>query len=523
MTVALLRRGSANSRDIKFEIEAALVVYEEEKAAMTKLRSSGELTAAAKRAWEDLQQEMIALEGLYMQATGVEFNPPQPVCEREMKALEAFFMAMHGHRWLDKAGWLGRKGTANTRGVPPFTCNPWCWVGVECGVGDVQGLSLSMNQLQGRLPGVALRDMRGLVNLDLSYNEIEGTLPLELGALVHMQYLRLAATKLEGPIPDTLGQIKGLRKLDFSFGGLSGPIPASLGCCKKLDTLNLSHNQLGGTIPVELGDLGLLNELYLAHNRIEGAIPPSLGGLVRLRVLSLSCNELVGPLTPWLVSLTRLKRLLLDHNEISGCIPRSMENFRDLQVLHLQSNKLTGVIPRELGTLGGLKVINLSRNRLRGKLPSELGDVTDLAGLELGHNLLTGPLPAELGRLSRLVDLNVVKGCPSHSLPLRRGFTRNAAAVVSKNRRDKKKNQKRFRADAAITDNMVQPQRKEEGEKKGTSRTGKVDGRRGKDGEEVQRLWGMLYADDAGIVSRSSEGPERMMTVIVSACSRRSG
>ena len=44
------------------------------------------------------------------------------------------------------------------------------------------------------------------------------------------------------------------------------------------------------------------------------------------------------------------------------------------------------------------------------------------------------------------------------------------------------------RPDAAITDNMVQLQRKEEGEKKGTSRTGKVDERRGKEGEEVQRL-----------------------------------
>ena len=79
--------------------------------------------------------------------------------------------------------------------------------------------------------------------------------------------------------------------------------------------------------------------------------------------------------------------------------------------------------------------------------------------------------------------------------------------------------EKRFLADAAITDNMVQLQRKEKGEKNGTSRTGKFDGRRGKEGQEVQRLWGMLYADDAGIVSRSSEGPERMMTVIVTACS----
>ena len=79
--------------------------------------------------------------------------------------------------------------------------------------------------------------------------------------------------------------------------------------------------------------------------------------------------------------------------------------------------------------------------------------------------------------------------------------------------------EKHFLEDAAITDSMVQLQRKEKGEKKGTSRIGKVDGRRGKEGAEVQRLWGMLYADDAGIVSRSSEGLEGMVTVIVTACS----
>ena len=79
--------------------------------------------------------------------------------------------------------------------------------------------------------------------------------------------------------------------------------------------------------------------------------------------------------------------------------------------------------------------------------------------------------------------------------------------------------EKRLPADTAITDNMVQLQGKEKGEKEGTSRTGKVDGRRRKEGEEVQRLWGMLNSDDAGIVSRSSQGLERMMTVIVTACS----
>ena len=36
-------------------------------------------------------------------------------------------------------------------------------------------------------------------------------------------------------------------------------------------------------------------------------------------------------------------------------------------------------------------------------------------------------------------------------------------------------------------------------------------------GEEAQALWGMFHADDAGIVSRSPEGLEKMMTVIVTA------
>lgn len=54
------------------------------------------------------------------------------------------------------------------------TSNPWCWAGVECGVGCVEVLGLSGNQLQGELPGAALADIKSLVTLDLSDNEIQG-------------------------------------------------------------------------------------------------------------------------------------------------------------------------------------------------------------------------------------------------------------------------------------------------------------------------------------------------------------
>ena len=65
---------------------------------------------------------------------------------------------------------------------------------------------------------------------------------------------------------------------------------------------------------------------------------------------------------------------------------------------------------------------------------------------------------------------------------------------------------------------MVQLLRKKEkgGKKEGRAPAGRVDGQ--KKEEAAQTLWGMLYADDAGIESRLPEGLEKMMTVIVTAC-----
>ena len=58
-------------------------------------------------------------------------------------------------------------------------------------------------------------------------------------------------------------------------------------------------------------------------------------------------------------------------------------------------------------------------------------------------------------------------------------------------------------------------ERRKGGKRSGRARTGKVDGQR--KGEATQTLSGMLYADDAGIVSRPPERPEKTMTVIVTA------
>ena len=66
--------------------------------------------------------------------------------------------------------------------------------------------------------------------------------------------------------------------------------------------------------------------------------------------------------------------------------------------------------------------------------------------------------------------------------------------------------EKRFVADAAITDNMVQLQRKKGERREEGHFTHRQDQRAGGGGGGGgAEIVGMLYADDAGIVSRSSE------------------
>ena len=68
--------------------------------------------------------------------------------------------------------------------------------------------------------------------------------------------------------------------------------------------------------------------------------------------------------------------------------------------------------------------------------------------------------------------------------------------------------EKRFTADAVIMDSMVQLRRNKEKRRKKERRawTGEVDGQMKE--EAALTLSGILYSDDAGIVSRPPEGPE---------------
>lgn len=101
--------------------------------------------------------------------------------------------------------------------------------------------------------------------LDLSYNELQGDIPVEFGEMIALQVLELAHNQLSGEIPSSLGQLKNLGVFDASHNRLQGHIPESFSQLSFLVQIDLSDNELTGEIPPR-GQLSTLPASQYANN-----------------------------------------------------------------------------------------------------------------------------------------------------------------------------------------------------------------------------------------------------------------
>lgn len=85
--------------------------------------------------------------------------------------------------------------------------------------------------------------------LELSCNNLEGEIPVELASLSNLETLAVNANNLNGTIPSTIGNMTMLQRLDVSNNTLTGKIPASVENLTKLIYLDVSHNLLSGPVP----------------------------------------------------------------------------------------------------------------------------------------------------------------------------------------------------------------------------------------------------------------------------------
>ena len=143
----------------------------------------------------------------------------------ERTALIALYNSTDGPNWTDNSGWLGPAGTE---------CS---WFGVDCRMFDSNPLDMYV------------------YGLDLSGNQLIGTIPPELGNLTNMRNLYLSWNELTGSIPPELGNLSNARYIELHTNHLTGSIPAGLGNLPLINYMHLCCNQLGGEIPVQLANL----------------------------------------------------------------------------------------------------------------------------------------------------------------------------------------------------------------------------------------------------------------------------
>ena len=318
--------------------------------------------------------------------------PSETEREPDRDALIALYNATDGDNWSVNWNWLG--DTTIRR-----------WVGVlSVGGGRVGELRLGDNELRGSIPA-ELGALVRLTHLDLSHNELRGSIPAELGALVRLTHLDLSHNELGGPIPPELGKLTNLRTLYLSGNDFSGCIPEGL---RGVSDHDLDRQSLPFCAAEERE---VLVAVYHAlngenwkrsanwldadkHRREWQGVTTDING--RVIALDLWENRLTGPIPAELGALSQLTTLRLDGNELSGPIPPELGGLTDLLELCLSDNQLTGPIPPELGGLTNLRKLCLSENQLTGAIPTELANLRRLTSLSVSGNGFSGCIPGGL-------------------------------------------------------------------------------------------------------------------------------
>ncbi|MQM04670.1 hypothetical protein Taro_037470 [Colocasia esculenta] len=88
-----------------------------------------------------------------------------------------------------------------------------------------------------------------------------------------MTGIDLSRNQLSGTIPEEIGDLLALRSLNLSNNLLTGPFPLSFQNLVNLESLDLSRNGLVGEIPPGIVKLTFLSNFIVAFNNLSGCIP----------------------------------------------------------------------------------------------------------------------------------------------------------------------------------------------------------------------------------------------------------
>ncbi|KAK7845328.1 receptor-like protein 33 [Quercus suber] len=324
--------------------------------------------------------------------------------------------------------------------------------------GPIPSFSMAKNLTQiylfRKIDSLNWKDLLNLVNLELSYNSLEGNIPVSFFSLPSLQTLQLSNNQfsgqlnevsnasscqleildlssnyLEGSIPMSIFKIRGLRKLFLSSNNFNSSLQLNvIQQLRNLFNLDLSNDRLSieynGTssplfsfpqvstlklascklkvFPDFLINQSILTILDLSNNQIHGEIPNWIWKFSNILVLDLSFNHLVmtreGPLLN-LSSFSVLSVLDLHSNQFEGELPVLPPNAT---YLDFSMNNFNSAIPASIGDyLSVAYFFSISSNKFHGSIPQSLCNATYLQVLNLSNNTLNGTIPQCLIQMSK--------------------------------------------------------------------------------------------------------------------------
>nr|XP_016479812.1 PREDICTED: probably inactive leucine-rich repeat receptor-like protein kinase At5g48380 [Nicotiana tabacum] len=155
-----------------------------------------------------------------------------------------------------------------------FICK---FTGIQCWHPDenkVLSISLPDMGLKGEFPR-GIQKCSSLSSLDLSNNELYGTIPLDISRVIGFAVI-----------------------LDLSNNQLSGQMPVDLANCSYLNDIKLDNNVLTGQIPPQIGLLGRLKTFNVANNKLTGPVPNFIKATISAESYANNLGLCGGPLKP---------------------------------------------------------------------------------------------------------------------------------------------------------------------------------------------------------------------------------
>ncbi|XP_027923652.1 receptor-like protein EIX1 [Vigna unguiculata] len=282
---------------------------------------------------------------------------------------------------------------------------------------ELEYLLLDGNCLEGDVTESHLSNFSKLRYLSLSNNSLSVKFVPTWVPPFQLQNLGLRSCKLDPSFPSWLHTQSSLSDLDISDNGLNYVPDWVWDNLQNMRTLNMSHNNLSGPIPNISLKLHYAPSVILNSNQFEGKIPSFLLQAFDLRLsnnkfsdlFSFICNQ--GNSEMWTLDLS--------NNQLKGQLPDCWTSVDGLWYLDLSNNKLSGRIPLSMGSLVELKVLVLRNNNLTGELASTLKNCSNLIMLDVADNMLSGPIPSWIGEsMQQLIILNMRENHFSGNLPI---------------------------------------------------------------------------------------------------------